>query len=109
MHTKIRARRKTLAYQPVSVLIRAALPRTMRIAEVDGDPGVDPQAGVLCKRCTVSFRLTFLAAAARLDFLSFPVSTECPLNGRSSSHDYVTGSLLAFPRTPCSSAASRAS
>src|SRR5215204_6248128 len=38
---------EVLAQQPVGVLVRAALPGAMRIAEVDLKTGVDPQAGVL--------------------------------------------------------------
>src|SRR3954470_19018383 len=38
---------KILAQQPVGVLVRAALPGAVRVAEVDLKTGVDPQAGVL--------------------------------------------------------------
>src|SRR4051812_17196838 len=38
---------KVLAQQPVGVLVRAALPGAVRVAEVDLKTGVDPQAGML--------------------------------------------------------------
>src|SRR5829696_4739257 len=41
------ALREVLAQQPVGVLVRAALPGAVGIAEVDLKTGVDPQAGVL--------------------------------------------------------------
>src|SRR5215212_2488211 len=44
---QVGALRKVLAQQPVGVLIRAALPRAVGIAEVDLKTGIDPQAGVL--------------------------------------------------------------
>src|SRR5215208_347197 len=47
VHAEIGALREVLAQQPVGVLIRAALPWAMRIAEVDLKTGVDPQACVL--------------------------------------------------------------
>src|SRR3954447_13436879 len=47
VHAEIGALREGLAQQPVGVLVGAALPWTVRIAEVDLKTGVDPQAGVL--------------------------------------------------------------
>src|SRR5262245_6824303 len=47
MDAEIRALREVLAEQAVGVLIGATLPGTMRVAEVDRDPGVDPQPGML--------------------------------------------------------------
>src|SRR3982751_4724558 len=47
MHAEIGSLWKVLAQQAVGVLVRAALPGAVRIAEVDMDPGVDPQMGVL--------------------------------------------------------------
>src|SRR4051812_2741755 len=38
---------KVLAQQPVGVLVRAALPRTVGIAEVDRHASLDPELGVL--------------------------------------------------------------
>ncbi len=45
--TEIRALAKILAQQPVGVLVGAALPWAVRIAEVDVKAGSDPQIGVL--------------------------------------------------------------
>src|SRR6266568_4425454 len=39
---------KVLAEQAVGVLVGAALPGAAGVAEVDGDPGVDSEAFVLC-------------------------------------------------------------
>ena len=47
MRAEVGALRKVLAQQPVGVLVRAALPGAVGIAEVDLKTGVDPQAGVL--------------------------------------------------------------
>src|SRR5215468_224831 len=47
MHAKIGAFWKILAQQPVSVLVGAALPWAVRIAEIDLDASVDLQACVL--------------------------------------------------------------
>jgi hypothetical protein len=47
MHAEVGSLGKVLAQQPVGILVRAALPGAVRIAEVDMDPGVDPQMGVL--------------------------------------------------------------
>ena len=47
VHAEVGALREVLAQQPVGVLIRAALPWAVRIAEVDLKTGVDPQACVL--------------------------------------------------------------
>ena len=49
---------QVLAQQPVGVLAGTPLPRAVRVAEVDMDPGVDPQMGVLVERTT---RLVLLA------------------------------------------------
>ena len=38
---------EVLAQQPVGVLVGPALPRALRIAEVDRQAGLDPQLGVL--------------------------------------------------------------
>src|SRR4051794_38014424 len=42
---------KVLAQQPVGVLVRAALPGAVRVAEVDLKTSLDPQAGVLAHLC----------------------------------------------------------
>ena len=42
--------RKILLHQPVRVLVRAALPRAVRIAKVDAQPGVDRQLRMLRHR-----------------------------------------------------------
>jgi len=47
MHAEIGSLGKVLAQQAVGILVRAALPGAVRVAEVDMDPGVDPQMGVL--------------------------------------------------------------
>src|SRR3981081_3979107 len=47
VHAQIGTFREVLAQQPVGVLVGAALPRTLRIAEVDLHASVDLQAGVL--------------------------------------------------------------
>src|SRR3954447_4467964 len=47
VHAEVSALREVLAQQPIGVLIRAALPGAVGIAEVDLKTGVDPQAGVL--------------------------------------------------------------
>src|SRR4051812_22746227 len=47
MHAEISSLWKVLAQQAVGILVRAALPGAVRVAEVDMDPGVDPQMGVL--------------------------------------------------------------
>src|SRR5258708_34240030 len=51
MHAEIGAFWEVLAQQPVGVLVRAALPGAMGIAEVDGKPGVDPKVRVLRHLC----------------------------------------------------------
>src|SRR5215211_4694575 len=51
VHAEVSALRKGLAQQPVGVLVRAPLPGAVGIAEVDAQPGVDPQAGVLAHLC----------------------------------------------------------
>src|SRR5918995_6930674 len=43
---QVRAFGHVLAQQAVGVLIRAALPGTVRVTEVDGDAGVDGEGGV---------------------------------------------------------------
>src|SRR5215211_8242067 len=47
VRAEVSALGEVLAQQPVGVLVRAALPGAVRIAEVDLKTGVDPQAGVL--------------------------------------------------------------
>src|SRR5215211_1073459 len=47
VHAQVSALREVLAQQPVGVLVRAALPGAVRVAEGDLKTGVDPQAGVL--------------------------------------------------------------
>src|SRR3954447_7700776 len=47
VHAEVSALREVLAQQPIGVLIRAALPGAVGIAEVDLKTGVDPQASVL--------------------------------------------------------------
>src|SRR4051795_1595708 len=47
MHAEINSLWKVLAQQAVGILVRAALPGAVRVAEVDRDPGVDPQMCVL--------------------------------------------------------------
>ena len=42
MRAEVGAFREILAQQPVSVLVRATLPRALRIAEIDFDAGFDP-------------------------------------------------------------------
>src|SRR5829696_9333909 len=44
---EVGASREVLAQQAVGVLVGAALPRAVRVAEVDGQPGVDAQPRVL--------------------------------------------------------------
>src|SRR5215207_1799361 len=46
VHAEVSALREGLAQQPVAVLVRAALPGAVGIADVDLKTGVDPQAGV---------------------------------------------------------------
>src|ERR1041384_6938677 len=47
VHAEVSALWEILTQQPVGVLVRAALPGTVGIAEVDLETSVDPQAGVL--------------------------------------------------------------
>src|SRR3954465_10665282 len=47
VHAEVGALREVLAQQPVGVLVRAALPGAVGIAEVDLKTGVDPELGVL--------------------------------------------------------------
>ena len=47
VHAEIGAFREVLAQQPVGGLVRAALPGTVGVAEVDLKTSIDPQAGVL--------------------------------------------------------------
>ena len=47
MSAEVRALREVLPQQSVGVLVRAALPRAVRVAEVDLNTRVDRQAGVL--------------------------------------------------------------
>src|SRR3954468_24515399 len=47
MHAEVGALREVLAQQPVGVLVRAALPGAVGIAEVDAKPSVDPEVCVL--------------------------------------------------------------
>src|SRR3954466_10600800 len=47
VHAEVGALWKVLAQQPVGVLVRAALPRTVGIAEVDRHASLDPELGVL--------------------------------------------------------------
>src|SRR4051794_15517309 len=47
VHAEVGALWKVLAQQPVGVLVRAALPGAVGIAEVDLKTGVDPELGVL--------------------------------------------------------------
>src|SRR5215210_1204094 len=51
VHAEISALREVLAQQPIGVLVRAALPGAVGIAEVDLETSVDPQAGVLAHLC----------------------------------------------------------
>src|SRR5215208_952747 len=46
VRAQVRPLREVLPQQPVRVLVRAALPRAVRIAEVHLHTGVDPQPGV---------------------------------------------------------------
>jgi hypothetical protein len=43
---KVGAFREVLAQQSIGVLVRATLPRGMRVGEVDGQPGLDGELGV---------------------------------------------------------------
>src|SRR3954467_11568427 len=47
VHAEVGALWKVLPQQPVGVLVRAALPRTVGIAEVDRHARLDPELGVL--------------------------------------------------------------
>src|ERR1039458_7696480 len=47
MAAEVGSFREVLAQKSVGVLVRAALPGTLRVAEVDGEAGVDTQLGVL--------------------------------------------------------------
>src|SRR4051794_8327895 len=47
MQAQVGALREVLAQQPVGVLVRPALPRAVRVAEVDLQARVDPQLRVL--------------------------------------------------------------
>src|SRR3954451_16627162 len=47
VHAEIGALREVLPQQPVGVLVRAALPRAVRVAEVARHASLDPQLGVL--------------------------------------------------------------
>src|SRR3954447_26874424 len=47
VRAEVSALREVLAQQPIGVLVRAALPGAVGIAEVDLKTSVDPQAGVL--------------------------------------------------------------
>src|SRR3954454_12267618 len=47
VHAEVGALWKVLPQQPVGVLVRAALPRTVGIAEVDRHASLDPELGVL--------------------------------------------------------------
>ena len=47
VRAQVGALREVLPQQPVGVLVRAALPRAMRVAEVDLHAGVDPQLRML--------------------------------------------------------------
>src|SRR3954454_20180791 len=47
VHAEVGALWKVLAQQPVGVLVRAALPRAVGIAEVDRHASLDPELGVL--------------------------------------------------------------
>src|SRR3954469_12926126 len=47
VHAEVGALWKVLAQQPIGVLVRAALPRTVGIAEVDRHACLDPELGVL--------------------------------------------------------------
>src|SRR3954447_25513358 len=47
VHAEVGALWKVLAQQPVGVLVRAALPRAVRVAEVDRHASLDPELGVL--------------------------------------------------------------
>src|SRR3954452_5816496 len=51
VHAEVGALREVLPQQPVGVLIRAALPGAVGIADVDLATSVDPQAGVLAHLC----------------------------------------------------------
>src|SRR3954452_22658765 len=44
---EVGALREVLSQQPVCVLVRAALPRAVRVAEVDRHASLDPELGVL--------------------------------------------------------------
>src|SRR3954453_14904978 len=50
VHAEVSALREVLAQQPIGVLVRAALPGAVGIAEVDLKTSIDPQAGVLALR-----------------------------------------------------------
>src|SRR4051794_40735040 len=47
MYTQVSALREVLPQQPIGILVRAALPRAVRIAEVDLHASIDPQLRVL--------------------------------------------------------------
>src|SRR4051812_21263519 len=47
VHAEVGALWKVLPQQPVGVLVRATLPRAVRIAEVDRHASLDPELGVL--------------------------------------------------------------
>src|SRR4051794_36667507 len=47
VHAEVGALREVLAQQPVGVLVRAALPGAVRVAEVDRHASLDPELGVL--------------------------------------------------------------
>src|SRR4051795_11682069 len=47
VHAEVSALWEVLAQEPIGVLVRAALPGAVRVAEVDLKTGVDPQAGML--------------------------------------------------------------
>src|SRR3954469_14885450 len=53
VHAEVSALWKVLAQQPVGVLVRAALPGAVRVAEVDLKTSVDPQVGVLAHLCSL--------------------------------------------------------
>jgi hypothetical protein len=53
MHTQIGALREVLSQQTVGILIGAALPWALGIAEVDMQSGVDAQARVLAHLCAL--------------------------------------------------------
>jgi tryptophanase len=50
MRAEVGALGEILAQQPIGVLVRAPLPRTLRVAEIDLDAGVDLQA----RSCAIS-------------------------------------------------------